>query len=313
MIQKFTTLRGMFALGLLALMLLGTSCGSPKRYAYLQNVELAKLYTIEHENKILVRPGDRLRIIVQSSYPELLRPFVGVGYPNVRSSVNNVITDNQQNTNSNNYARAELYGYEVDAEGQINFPMLGYVKVGGLNREGVAKLIERKIKDGKFLPDPKVDVMYSNFKIYLMGAAVRPESVERNVDLGASRQYASFLPEFTPVNSIGGGILRLSDKDELNILEAIAYLGEMPMNANIEKVNVIRRINGKFVTYRLNLKSADVFQSPGFYLKQDDIVYIEQLYRRSESEALDRILQYSTPLLTTIASLITTLLLIRKY
>lgn len=313
MIQKFTHLRCIVALGLVALLLLGSGCGSPKRYAYLQNVELAKLYTVEHENKILVRPGDRLRIMVQSAYPELLRPLYGAGYPSVARSLTTGVNNNSLTEVNNNYARSEHYGYEVDSQGQINFPLLGYIQVAGLNREGVAKLIETKLKEAKHLPDPKVDVMYNNFKIYLMGAAVRPGVEQLSTSSNTNNQYANIYSEFTPITGIGGGVLRVSDKDELNILEAIAYLGEMPLNANIEKVNVIRRINGQFVTYRLNLKSAEIFQSPGFYLKQDDVVYIEQLYRRSENEALDRILQYGTYFLTTLTSVVTTLLLIRKY
>lgn len=310
MIQKFINLRCIVALGLVTLLLLGSSCGSPKRYAYLQNVELAKLYTVEHENKILVRPGDRLRIIVQSAYPELVRPFIGTGYPNVVRAVGSLVgTDG--NNGTNNYARAENYGYEVDSEGRINYPVLGYIKVAGLNREGVAKLIEQKIKEGKHIPDPKVDVMYSNFKIYLLGAAVKGGA--GNANDNGNYVYNNTLSSFTPITSIGGGVLRISDRDELNVLEAIAFLGDMPMNANIEKVNVIRRINGQFVTYRINLKSVDMFQSPGFYLKQDDILYIEQLYRRSENEGIDRVFQYSSYIMSALTSVITAMVLIRKY
>lgn len=304
-----THLRYLFA-SLVAVLLLG-SCGSPKRYAYLQNVEIAKHYAVEHENKILVRPGDRLRIVVQSAYPELVRPFNGAGYQNLRTLGGTTILD-QDNTNaSNTYVRTEYYGYEVDREGKINFPVLGYIKVEGLNREGVAKLLEGKLKEGKHIPDPKVDVMYSNFKIYLLGAAMKSSaSLSDGNEVYNSSNYAS---SFTPITSIGGGVLRVSDRDELNILEALSFLGEMPLNANIEKVNVIRRENGQFVTYRLNLKSTDIFQSPGFYLKQEDIIYIEQLYRRSENEAIDRILQYSGYILTSLSSVLTAMLLLRRY
>ncbi len=314
MTYKMTNFRTHLAL-LLGVILFGASCGSPKRYAYLQNVEIAKLYDVEHENKILVRPGDRLRVVVQSAYPELVRPFNGGGYANIVRTVTSPLSGAAAtNPNNNTYARTEMYGYEVDREGQINFPVLGYIKVQGLNREGVAKLIEAKLREGKHIPDPKVDVMYANFKIYLLGAAVRTTASQRDDNENmSSNTMTTYAGSFTPITSIGGGVLRISDRDELNILEALSYLGEMPINANIEKVNIIRRENGKFVTYRLNLKSTDIFQSPGFYLKQDDIVYIEQLYRRSENEAIDRVLQYSGYILTSLTSVLTTLLLLRRY
>lgn len=304
---KFIDL-GSWLVTLLAVLFLGASCGSPKRYAYLQNVELAKHYDVEYENKILVRPGDRLRIIVQSTHPELVKPFNGSGYSELVRAVGAVGAGDGEN----NYTRTELYGYEVDSEGYINYPVLGRVQVVGLNREGVARAIEAKIKEGKHIPDPKVDVMYSNFKIYLLGAAVKGGASSDN---GGGTYYGmgGYYSTFTPVTSIGGGILRVSDRDELNILEAIAFLGEMPMNANIEKVNVIRRINGQYVTYRLNLKSVDIFQSPGFFLKQEDIIYIEQLYRRSENEAIERVLQYGGYILSSISSVLTAMLLLRRY
>lgn len=309
MIQKVTHYWKLTALTL-GFLFLGASCGSPKRYAYLQNVELAKQYAVEHENKILVRPGDRLRIVVQSAYPELVRPFNGAGYPNIVRAVGSSVVGGNVTHSGNNFARTEHYGYEVDSHGQINYPVLGHLKVEGLNREGVAKLIEAKLKEGKHIPDPKVDVIYSNFKVFLLGAAIKGGA--GGINEGGhiyEGQYASFVP----VTGFGGGYLRVSDRDELSILEALAYLGEMPMNANIEKVNVIRRVDGKFVTYRLNLKSVDMFQSPGFYLQQDDILYIEQLYRRSENEGIERVLQYTGYILSSLSTIATLMFLIRKY
>lgn len=56
------------------------SCGSAKRYAYMQDVELAKRYSVDYEHKLVVEPGDRIRVAVQSDYPELVAPFNGLGF-----------------------------------------------------------------------------------------------------------------------------------------------------------------------------------------------------------------------------------------
>ena len=117
---------------------------------------------------------------------------------------------------------------------------------------------------------------------------------------------------FTAINSIGGGVLRVSDKKELSILEALAYMGDLPINANIEKVMIIRRINGQFVTYRLNMKSTDIYTSPAFYLKQNDILYVEPLYRQSNFEGVDRILQTLGYVTTTITSVFAITALLRR-
>ena len=52
------------------------SCGSAKRYAYMQDVELAKRYSVDYEHKLVVEPGDRIRVAVQSDYPELFPVFL---------------------------------------------------------------------------------------------------------------------------------------------------------------------------------------------------------------------------------------------
>lgn len=294
---------------ILATLLMATSCGSPKRYAYMQNVEQAKLYSVEHPRLLVVEPGDRLQISVQSAYPELAAPFNGYGFPIVStpgltgSSSSNIA---QSATDAN---AMRSYGYSVDEQGMINFPVLGQIKVAGLTLEGVSKHLEQRIKDSKYVTDPRVDVMFANFQIYMLGAS-KPEGagVGTSTYSLVNGQYASF----TPINTIGGGVLRISDKKELSILEALAYMGDLPVNANVEKVNVIRRINGQFVTYRLNMKSVDIYNSPAFYLKQNDIVYVEPLYRRSDNEGVERIMQLSGYALSSIASIVAVVALFRK-
>ena len=125
---------------------------------------------------------------------------------------------------------------------------------------------------------------------------------------GGANQNATF----TAINSIGGGVLRVSDKRDLSILEALAYMGDLPINANIEKVMIIRRINGQFVTYRLNMKSTDIYTSPAFYLKQNDIVYVEPLYRQSNYEGIERALQMLGYVATTITSVVAITTLLRR-
>lgn len=151
----------------LALVLLLASCGSPKRYAYLQDVELAKLYNVEHQSKIKVQPGDRLQIAVQSAYPELLAPFTSRGFqtsvPGLASSGNTAVTNEDERT-------LRSYGYVVDNRGEINFPVLGYLKVGGMTISEVAKFLEDRLKASKYVPDPRVTVQLANFQVYLLGA-----------------------------------------------------------------------------------------------------------------------------------------------
>ncbi len=282
-----------------ALLLLLASCGSPKRYAYLQDVELAKLYSVEHQGKIRIQVGDRLRIAVQSAYPELLGPFTSRGF---QTTIPGLPNSGATNVYDEDVRGARTLGYLVDSHGEIDFPVLGALKISGMTLEEASRFIEAKIKASKYVPDPRVQVLFTNFQVYLLGAApVAKTSVGTGTNSG-----------FTPFNGAVGGILSISDKSELNILEAISYVGDLPINANLEKVQVIRRIDGQFVTYRMNLKSTELFSSPAFYLKQNDIIYVEPLYRRSENEGIERILQLTGYALSSISSIVAVVALLKR-
>lgn len=285
----------------LGVLLLGTSCGSPKRYAYMQDLEVAKLYSVEHKQRILIQPGDRLQFTVQSAFPELVAPFNGEGFqasvPGQNNASPRVHNPDQQSINS--------FGYTVNDNGEINLPVLGYTKVAGMTLNEASRYLEERIKGSKYVTDPRVELMISNFQIFLLGAVNRGASSE-----GSNNTLNNGI--LRPINGTQGSILTISDKSSLNILEALAYVGDLPLNANVEKVNVVRRVNGQFVTYRINLKSADLFNSPAFYLKQNDIVYVEYLYRRSENEGIERILQLTGYALSSISSIVAVVALLKR-
>jgi hypothetical protein len=295
---KKSLLLGTAFLGLLFM----NSCGSAKRYAYMQDVELAKRYSVDYEHKLVIEPGDRIRVAVQSDYPELVAPFNGLGF---QTSVPGVSTSSLGNSTSSQETKG--FGYTVNEKGEINFPVLGWVKVAGLTLDGVSRHIEDQIKKSKYLTDPRVETIFANFQVYMLGALNGVGSGN-----GASSYAANQNTTFTAINSIGGGVLRVSDKRELSILEALAYMGDLPINANIEKVMIIRRINGQFVTYRLNMTSTDIYTSPAFYLKQNDIVYVEPLYRKSDFEGVERGLQMLGYVATSITSVVALIALLRR-
>ena len=297
---KKSLLLGTAFLGLLFM----NSCGSAKRYAYMQDVELAKRYSVDYEHKLVVEPGDRIRVAVQSDYPELVAPFNGLGFQTSVPGVS-VAASNPSDHGASQEMRG--FGYTVNEKGEINFPVLGWVKVAGLTLDGVSRHIEDQIKKSKYLTDPRVETIFANFQVYMLGALNGVGSGN-----GASSYAGNQNTTFTAINSIGGGVLRVSDKRELSILEALAYMGDLPINANIEKVMIIRRINGQFVTYRLNMKSTDIYTSPAFYLKQNDIVYVEPLYRRNDFEDVQRVFQVFGYVTTTITSVVALIALLRR-
>lgn len=292
-------------------LLVTTSCGSNKAYTYLQDVEIAKQYASQEDRIIKVEPGDRLSIYVGSAYPELVAPFNGGGFditiPGVPS-----ITSTTGGTESVAETRQQRrLGYLVSQTGEIELPIIGKVRVAGMTLDQVRETVTKRIKDSKYLTDPRVEVMLSNFRIYLLGAiAGQGKGTIPTTSTGTGQGNNQNQTMFTPINGVQGGMLKVADRESINVLEALAMTGDLALNARVDKVNVIRNINGQYVTYRLNLRSADIFSSPAFNLKQNDIVYVEYRYRRADP--IDRGLQLTQYLFTTISSVAVVLALLKK-
>ena len=241
---------------LLAAMLLA-SCESPKKFVYMQDMNVETEYPYFNKHEAVVHADDRLDITVSSKSPELAVPFNANG---------GAIQVN--NGGDVNATAVQKRGYRVDKDGYINFPILGRLHVEGLKTSEVTEMIRKKIIDGNYIKDPLVDMEYLNFKYTVLGAA------------GAS---------VYPV-----------DGDRITLLEAIAKAGDVAPNGKVEKVDVIREENGKRIRYTHDLRSKDVFDSPCYYLQQNDIVYIEPKYRNMEKKA--EIIQYTTLGLSAVAT-----------
>lgn len=171
-----------------------------------------------------------------------------------------------------------LYTYLVDKDGNINFPVLGEVHVAGLTRQEISKKMEKLIS--KYVENPLVNVQLLNFKVTLMGEISRPGS-------------------YTIKN------------DRLTILDAIGMAGDLPMSANRTNILIIRENKGAKEKYRLDITDPAIFESPAFYLKQNDIVYVEPVKNKQRSRTnSDR--QFNISLVSSILgtmSMITTMVI----
>ncbi len=293
----------------LAIALLMGSCTTRKNFTYLQDVELAKTYVAQHDAEVIIRPGDRLNVHVSSLFPELAAPLNGGSYQMIMPMGGG---NSSPKTSGEMDSRAkQIAGYLVDKAGYITMPVLGEIYVQGKTLSDVKETITAKILEEKHLSDPMVEVRFANFKVYLLGAINKGETRGGSNNTSSSSYGGGSF--FTRINGVNGGVLRVYDKERVNILEALALAGDLSVEAKVNRVNVIRQTGNKYVTYRLNLKSADLFNSPGFYLHQDDIVYIEYRYRNQQP--IDRgmqLLGYGFSAISTIVSLLTLLAIYKK-
>lgn len=229
-------IKSLFKLALFAVsLLLLDSCSAQKHLTYLRDLEYGVPYDVQPMQEIRLQPGDQLSITVSCKQPELAIPF------NIMNG--SISLDAAGSTTATSFARDNDFRYTVDQEGCINFPLLGDLMVQGMTVAEVEDFVERRIKEESYISDPIVTAKFKNFQITVIGMA-------------------------------GTGNYTI-EKDRLNLIEALAMIGNIPNTALINDVMVIRTQDGFRTAYSVNLQTKDLFESPVYYLQQNDVIYIK--------------------------------------
>lgn len=259
---------------LLWLALLGaTSCASSSHITYFQDLHPGESeVTAVTDSEIRIRPGDKLSIIVNSRDLQLTQLF---NLPYVSQQLGRTATSNTSGTSS---ASAQgISGYTVDKNGDIDFPVLGQLHIAGKTREEVAAYIKGILFDGNWVKDPVVTVEYMNLCISVLG------------EVNGPGRYSI-------------------DRDQLTLLDALSMAGDLTIYGKRENVKVIRQENGKQQVYGLDLRSGeDLYHSPGFYLQQNDVVYVEPNNVRARQSTVNGNNVRSTSFWLSLASFLTTI------
>lgn len=137
---------------------------------------------------------------------------------------------------------AEQVDYLVDQAGEIDFPVIGKLKVEGLSPDEVRVLLRDRLSI--YLKDPIINIRLRNFTVTVLGEVLRPGTY--------------------PVNG-----------EQITILEALGLAGDLTLRGVRNNVLVIRDFNGTKVYTRVDLTSKDIIKSPVYYLTQNDVVYVE--------------------------------------
>lgn len=137
-----------------------------------------------------------------------------------------------------------ILGYSVDNNGNIDFPIVGKINVSGLTRWQVADKVKEELVSRNLLKDPVISVEFLNFKVSVLGEVAHPGTY-----------------------TVTG--------DKITLLEALSLAGDLTIYGRRDRVSVIREINGKRTVYINDLRSMDLFTSPSYYLKQNDVVLVE--------------------------------------
>ena len=148
-----------------------SSCDSAQRTIYLKDAEVAKTYGVKYDSGIVIQKGDKLGITVTSlRNPELALPFNAKGLTTASKAQSTLPTVSlPEGINEPKSPDAQL-SYLVDANGNIQFPVLGTLQVQGMTLEQVSEIIRTRLVAEKYLVDAHVVTKFDNLRVMLLGA-----------------------------------------------------------------------------------------------------------------------------------------------
>ncbi len=218
-------------------------------------MEVGVPYDAAPRPEIRITENDRIKIVVTCSEPALATPF--------NLSTGTFFIDPMTGEMTSSPVSLNESGYLVDKNGCINFPVFGYMYVEGLTLHEVEEYITQKIVESKYIKEPIVLADFLNF-------------------------------QYTVLGEMGVGNYTVNG-NSINILQAIASSGDLSTSAKRDDIWVIRTENGERKVYSVNILSKDIYDSPVYYLQQNDVIYVKPRktlfgYMRESSQNLNYIL-----------------------
>lgn len=269
-LQNYFEMKRIKAFALLLGVVVLASCASQKRVIYLQDTQADEQIKIAQDYQIRIKPLDRLTVVVNSRDPELAAPF------NTSTSLNS-LTGTPLSTYSSNSASLQIR--TVDENGDLDMPIIGPIQCKGKTRSELAQEIADKIREGGYISDPTVNIQFADMKISVIGEVARPG------------QY-----DIT--------------NDRISLLDALSLAGDLTIYGVRSDVKVIREENGVRTTASLDLTSQDIYDSPYFYLQQNDVIYVKPNKYRAQAGEISQNRSFYISLVSTavsVATLIVTL------
>lgn len=248
-----------------ALLFVCSACMTPRKVLYVQDMSDSSSVELESNYEARIAPSDRLGIFVNSSVDEdLVKMF----------------NQNRTQQGVNSGGGRGWYGYLVDVNGNIYFPVLGKLHVEGLTRIELQDTITRMLVDGGYLTNPFVTVELSNFKINFLGA--------------------------------DGGKVIYVDGDRCTLFEALALSGDLGSYTRRDKVKVYRQVDGKMTCRTLDLRSSKVFNDPYFQLQQNDFVVTQSIRSQYYKQEVSYWLSWVSAL-SSVLSVVTSVVLLTQF
>lgn len=212
-----------------------TNCASRQDVVYFQNAKDFETIVDTETFTSKFKVNDIISIYVSTFDLNAVKPF-------------NLMRGNENQDN------VQAIDYLIDKDGNIDYPVLGKIKLLGLSVEEAKELFKEKLSD--YLSDPIINIRILNFRVSVLGEVSRP------------------------------GTYQISG-ERVNVLEAIGLAGDLTIKGRRDNVMVIRDINGTKTYTRIDLTTKEAFNSPVYYLTQNDVIYIEPNNSAISSSSFD--------------------------
>ncbi|WP_269223377.1 MULTISPECIES: polysaccharide biosynthesis/export family protein [Flavobacterium] len=235
------------------------SCASRKDIIYYQDIDGIAFKEKENSYEIKIQPDDLLMIIVSAEDPEIAAPFNLKSYTSVNPGKQDVASSQATQL------------YLVDANGFIDFPILGRLKVSGMARSQLVQLFQDKIS--AYIKNPIINMRIMNFKV----------SVQGEVTVPGTYTIAS---------------------ERITLIEALAMAKDLTIYGKRNNLLIIREIDGVKTYNRVDITKSDFINSPFYYLAQNDVVYVEPNKNKVNGSAVGP----NTGVIISITSLLITLI-----
>ncbi len=166
--------------------------------------------------------------------------------------------------------------YLVDKNGTIEFPVLGTLNVVNKTKTEIVRDLKNRLAV-KYIKNPIVNLRIMNFKITVQGEVTRPGSY--------------------PINS-----------ERITLPEALSMAGDLTIYGKRNNVIVIREVEHKKSVFKVDMTKAEFINSPVYYLKQNDLVYVEPNAAKANSSTFNQ----NIPVWISLSSVLISLVLLFK-
>ncbi len=253
-----------------------SGCSVPKNVAYFQDTETSAILAAANPQPITIKPDDKINIIVKTKDPAISDLFnLPVYSTRIGQQTGQSINGTGARIRSYSASGSEgIAYYTVDPEGNIDFPVLGKIHVEGMTRPELAGYIKGELAGRDLAKDPTVVVEFPATGVNILGEVMQPGRYDLN-------------------------------RDRINVIEAISLAGDMTISGQRQNVKVIREEEGKVKSYVVDLTNMEKsLASPGYYLQQNDIVYVEPNEKRKRETTVNGNNALSTSFWISVGSLL---------